>query len=508
MRAILSVSDKAGLVEFAQGLAGLGWELFSTGGTQRALEQGGVAVAGVSRLTGFPEILDGRVKTLHPAVHAGILARRGEPRHRAELAQHGLGTLDLIAVNLYPFLQTVARPGVALEEALENIDIGGPTLIRAAAKNFPDVIVVVDPSDYSTVLERLRGKGLSLSQRRALARKAFQHCAVYDTAIARYLGVGDESFPEELSFALRKAQALRYGENPHQQAAFYREVVPGSPTASIATARQVWGKELSFNNILDADAAWTTVVDFPMPSVAIVKHTNPCGLAHHASLIQAYRGALAGDPVSAFGGIVACNVPIDGEAAQEMAKTFFEIIIAPGFSPEALKVLQAKKDLRLLQLPAQSPGAELDVRRVTGGFLVQTPDMDQEDSGTWKLVTSREPSPQERPDMEFAWKAVRHIKSNAIAVARGGRMLGMGAGQPNRVNSVELALKLAGAEARGAALASDAFFPFPDSIERAASAGITAIVEPGGSLRDSEVIAAAERVGISLLFTGKRHFRH
>ncbi len=508
MRAILSVSDKTGLVEFAKGLSGLGWEMFSTGGTQRSLEQGGVAVTGVSKLTGFPEILDGRVKTLHPVVYAGILARRGEPSHRQELAKLGLGTIDLVAVNLYPFLETVARPDVGQDEALENIDIGGPTMIRAAAKNFPDVVVLVDPKDYGLVLERLKGKGLSLEDRKQLARKAFQHVAVYDTAIARYLGVGSGPFTQELSFGLRKAQELRYGENPHQQGAFYTEVVPGAASDGIGTAKQLWGKELSFNNILDADAAWTTVIDFPAPSVAIVKHTNPCGLGHHQSLAEAYRRALAGDPVSAFGGIVAANVPLDAETAREMAKTFYEIVIAPSYSPEALKLLQGKKDLRLLELPARTPPANLDVRRVTGGFLVQTPDTEDDDPGTWKLVTSREPLPQERKDMVFAWKAVRHIKSNAIAVAKGDRMLGMGAGQPNRVNSVELALKLAGDESKGAALASDAFFPFPDSIERAAGAGIVTVVEPGGSVRDDEVIAAAERHGMSLMFTGRRHFRH
>ncbi|MBI2918488.1 MAG: bifunctional phosphoribosylaminoimidazolecarboxamide formyltransferase/IMP cyclohydrolase [Chloroflexi bacterium] len=508
MRAILSVSDKTGLLDFAGGLSGLGWEVFSTGGTQRSLEQGGVAVASISKLTGFPEILDGRVKTLHPAVHAGILARRGEPRHQQELARLGLVTIDLVAVNLYPFVETVAKPNVGLDEALENIDIGGPTLVRASAKNFPGVIVVVDPRDYGLVLERLKGDGLSLDERKALARKAFQHVAVYDTAIARYLGTGSAPFSEELSFGLRKVQELRYGENPHQKAAFYQEVAPGVAADGIGVARQLWGKELSFNNILDADAAWTTVVDFPAPAVAIIKHTNPCGLAYHPQLVEAYRGALAGDPVSAFGGIAACNTHLDAETAREMARTFYEIIIAPGYSPEALAILQAKKDLRLLELPAKPPAANLDVRRVSGGMLVQTPDTDEDDPSTWRLVTSREPSPQERRDMVFAWKAVRHIKSNAIAVAKGDRMLGMGAGQPNRVNSVELALKLVGAGARGAALASDAFFPFPDSIERAASAGIAAVVEPGGSVRDDEVIAAAERLGISLMFTGRRHFRH
>ncbi|MEE9325425.1 MAG: bifunctional phosphoribosylaminoimidazolecarboxamide formyltransferase/IMP cyclohydrolase [Dehalococcoidia bacterium] len=508
MRAIISVSDKRGVVDFARGLSTLGVEIFSSGGTQRALEEGGLAVKSVSELTGFPEILDGRVKTLHPAVHGGILARRDIPQHLAQLAERGIRTIDMVVVNLYPFVETVSREGVTLEEALENIDIGGPTLIRAAAKNFPHVLVVVDSSDYSLLLEEMSGGEVGLELRKRLAQKAFQHVALYDTAIARYLNVDEDALPLELTAGLVKLQSLRYGENPHQSAAFYKDVL--AKEGGIPSAKQLWGKELSFNNILDADAAWRVVTDFDDPTVAIIKHTNPCGLASHEDLGEAYRRALAGDPVSAFGGIVAINRPLTLEAAEEIAKTFYEIILAPDYAPQALERLKRKKDLRILSMAstAAEKGASLEYRRVAGGFLVQTPDDASEDPAQWKPVTQRHPTPQELADLAFAWRAAKHVKSNAIVIAKDGALLGMGAGQPNRVVSVHLALRRAEERAKGAVLASDAFFPFADGVELAGEGGVTAIVQPGGSIRDQEVIDEANKHNIAMVFTGTRHFRH
>lgn len=510
MRAILSVYDKRGLVPFAQGLQGLGYELFSTGGTFRSLAEAGVSVKSVEEMTGFPEILEGRVKTLHPAVHGGILARRDLPSHMSQLREKGIQPIDLVAVNLYPFRETVAKPSVALEEALENIDIGGPTMIRAAAKNFPQVVVVVDPEDYTPVLEGLRRGNLDLATRRRLAQKAFQHVASYDTLVAQYLRQAEAGFPEALTIAMEKLYDLRYGENPHQEAAFYGEEVAGRKGPwGIAAAQQLGGKELSYNNILDADAAWRVVSDFAEPTIAIIKHNNPCGLASHSNLVEAYRRALAGDPVSAFGGIVAANHPLDLATAQEIGETFYEIVIAPGYQGEALEHLRRKRDLRLLLLePKQAQGAKLQIRHVEGGFLVQTPDRLPEGQLSLRTVTRREATAVELDDLLFAWKVVRHIKSNAIVLAKDKAMLGMGAGQPNRVVSVELALKRAGEQARGSVLASDAFFPFPDSIELAASGGVTAAIQPGGSIRDKEAIEAADRHGMAMLFTGERHFLH
>ncbi|MBI4328486.1 MAG: bifunctional phosphoribosylaminoimidazolecarboxamide formyltransferase/IMP cyclohydrolase [Chloroflexi bacterium] len=518
LRALLSVSDKAGLPEFARELSSLGWEIYSTGGTERALREAGISVRSVSDLTGFPEILSGRVKTLHPRVHGGILARRDDPSHQRQLQEHGILTIDLVAVNLYPFVETVSRPGVPLDEALEQIDIGGPTLLRAAAKNFPSVLVLVDPADYMPVLGRLRREGLvSLEERRRLARKAFQHVALYDTAVSRYLArdmgaanLNDEALEllAETTIALRRVQELRYGENPHQRGAFYEELVPGRPREGALAAVQLHGRELSFNNVLDADAAWAVVCDFPeAPTVAIVKHTNPCGLASHAGLAEAYRRALTGDPVSAYGGIVALNRPLDLLTAEEINKTFYEIVLAPSFEPEALALLQRKRNLRLLQMgEPTSPTPALDIRRVRGGLLLQTPDRGE--MGEWRTVTDRAPTEAELADLRFAWKAARHIKSNAIVLAKDRTLRGMGAGQPNRLVSVELALARAGESARGSVLASDAFFPFADGLEAAARGGITAAVQPGGSVRDDEVIAAANTHGVAMVFTGVRHFRH
>jgi len=514
MRAIVSVSDKAGVTDFAKGLSQLGFEVFSTGGTKKALAEAEVPVKSVSEITGFPEILDGRVKTLHPAVHGGILARRDLPAHIAELAKNKIETIDLVAVNLYPFVQTVAKEKVTLDDALENIDIGGPTLIRAAAKNFPSVIVVVDPADYQPVLEKLRGGGLDLAERKRLAQKAFQHVAVYDTAIAQYLGQDMEGFPEEMTIALKKRSGLRYGENPHQQAAFYAEQRVGAKQdTGITWAKQLWGKELSFNNILDADAAWGVVTNFSAPTVAIIKHTNPCGLASHNDIAEAYRRALSGDPVAAFGGIVASNRAINAATAKEISQTFYEIVIAPDYEAEALKILKRKKDLRLLtaELPPDYGKASvsyLDFRKVKGGFLVQSSDSVPENSINLKTVTKRKPIKPEIEDLLFAWRAVKHIKSNAIVLVKDKTLLGMGAGQPSRIVSAQIAMERAGEKMAGSVLASDAMFPFPDVVEAAAAGRVTAIIQPGGSIRDEDSIKVADEHNIAMVFTGMRHFRH
>ena len=513
MKAIISVSDKTGVLDFARGLAELGFEVYSTGGTHHALTEADVAVASVSKLTGFPEILDGRVKTLHPAVHGGILARRDQPSHLEELAKSGIAAIDLVAVNLYPFVQTVTKPGVSLDDALENIDIGGPTMIRAAAKNFPHVLVVVDPADYGRLLDLLRAGVVPLEERRRLALKAFQHVASYDTAIAQYLRVEEAALPEQLTLSLTKLFDLRYGENPHQRGAVYREnsVLWGGQTWGIVAAEQLHGKELSYNNFLDADAAWRAALDFAEPTAVVVKHTNPCGLACHQDLTEAYRRALSGDPVSAYGGIVAVNRELTGEAAEEIGKTFYEIVIAPAFSEEALTILQKKKDLRILQLDEKTAAgcaSALEYRCVSGGFLVQQPDAYLDDAIELQVVTKRPPSEQEMANLRFAWKVVKHVKSNAIVIVKDRTLLGMGAGQPNRVTSVHLALRRAEVRASGAVLASDAFFPFPDGVELAADGGITAVIQPGGSIRDQKVIEAADARGMAMVFTGIRHFRH
>ncbi len=514
MRAIISVSDKAGVADFAQSLSQLGFEVFSTGGTKKALTEAKVPVKSVSEITGFPEILDGRVKTLHPAVHGGILARRDLPAHMEELVKNNIAAIDLVAVNLYPFVQTVSKGGVNLDEALENIDIGGPTMIRAAAKNFPAVIVLVDPADYQPVLEKLRQGGVDLAERKRLAQKAFQHVAIYDTAISQYLGQDAEALPEEMTVALKKRYGLRYGENPHQQAAFYSEQRVGAKQDSGVTwAEQLWGKELSFNNILDADAAWGAATDFSAPTVAIIKHTNPCGLASHDDMAEAYRRAFSGDPVAAFGGVIAANRAISAAAAKEISPTFYEIVIAPGYEAEALEILKRKKDLRILvaDLPpdyGKAPVGYLDFRKVKGGFLVQSSDSVPENSVSLKTVTKREPTQAEIGDLLFAWRAVKHIKSNAIVLAKDKTLLGMGAGQPSRIVSAQIAREKAGEKSVGSVLASDAMFPFPDVVEAAAAAGVTAIIQPGGSIRDEDSIKAADEHNIAMVFTGMRHFRH
>ena len=514
MRAVISVSDKTGVVEFARDLSKLGFEVFSTGGTKKALAEAKVPVKSISEITGFPEILDGRVKTLHPAVHGGILARRDLPAHMAQLAENKIKTIELVAVNLYPFVQTVSKEGVTLEEALENIDIGGPTMIRASAKNFPGVIVVVDPADYNPIIEKLKQGEIGIDERKRLAQKAFQHVAVYDTAIAQYLWQDMEGFPEEMTVAMKKRYGLRYGENPHQQAAFYAELRVGAKhDTGITWAKQLWGKELSFNNILDSDAAWGVVTDFSAPTVAIIKHTNPCGLASHEDIVEAYRRALSGDTVAAFGGIVASNRAINLAAAKEISQTFYEIIIAPEYEPKALELLKRKKDLRILlaELPPAygvSHEGYLDFRRVKGGFLVQSSDSLAEDSVRLNTVTKRKPTKAEVAYLLFAWRAVKHIKSNAIVLAKDKTLVGMGAGQPSRIVSAQIARDKAGEKAAGSVLASDAMFPFPDVVELAAATGVTAIIQPGGSIRDEDSVKAADAHNIAMVFTGERHFRH
>ena len=508
MRALISVYDKSGVVEFASRVAGAGYELVSTGGTHRTLtEEGGLSVRQVADITGSPEILDGRVKTLHPVIHGGLLARRESPEQMAELAAHGIETIDLVVVNLYPFVATISRPDVTLDDALENIDIGGPTMLRAAAKNFPSVAVVVDPEDYGWVADKLSGDGLTDDDRRGLAAKAFRHVSQYDAAVTSYLTAEtDESLPSRLTISLEKVSELRYGENPHQTGALYAPA--GTALSGMAGATQLHGRELSYNNLMDADAAWRTVSDFAEPTVAVVKHNNPCGLASRDSIAEAYHLAYEGDTVSAFGGIVAVNRTLDVAMAQAMDPIFYEVVIGPGYDDDALAILQRKRNLRILTIGPASAGAALEIRPLSGGMLVQGTDDILEDPAGWHTVTEREPSASEGQDLAFAWKAAKHIKSNAIVFAKERALVGMGAGQPNRVVSVHLSQRIAGEKARGAVLASDAFFPFPDNIELAAEAGVTAIVQPGGSVRDEEVIAAADKGGLAMVFTGVRHFRH
>lgn len=513
MRALLSVSNKDGLLDFARGLVELGCDIISTGGTERTLREAGVPVTPVSTVTGFPEILDGRVKTLHPAIHGGLLARRNVPEHMAALEGHGITPIDLVAINLYPFAETIARDGVTLEEATEQIDIGGPAMIRAAAKNFASVTVVVDPADYATVLAELRAGQIGSERRRALAARAFAHVAAYDTLIADYLRGAPASaeFPEQFTVGGEKVQDLRYGENPHQRAAAYKRLSAHGGPSGILDGEQLHGKELSFNNLLDADAAWSAIRAFEAPAVSIIKHTIPCGLAVRPNLADAFAKALEGDPVSAFGGIVALNRPVDDETAKHMAEVFFEVVIAPGFTEGAIETLGKRKNLRLLRMPERTVNSDAspwDVRVITGGLLVQDADTRPDATDQWRVVTKRQPSEQEWRDLRFAWKVARHVKSNAIVIAKDESLLGVGSGQPNRLESVRIASKLAGEAAQGAVLASDAFFPFPDGVEAGLRAGVTAIVQPGGSVRDEAVIAAADAAGATMVFTGTRHFRH
>jgi phosphoribosylaminoimidazolecarboxamide formyltransferase/IMP cyclohydrolase len=509
VRAIISVSNKSGVVDFASGLKELDIEIFSTGGTKKSLEAAGVKVHSISELTGFPEILDGRVKTLHPAVHGGILARRDLPRHLSQLRQNGIELIDMVVINLYPFVETVTKAEVSLDEALENIDIGGPSMIRSAAKNFASVLVLVDPGDYDAILRKLRHGNPDLRYRKRLAQKAFQHVALYDTAIAQYLN--EEVFPGEMTIALSKARSLRYGENPHQKAAFYIEQNVKERPDGLSSLEQLGGPEISFNNLLDLDAALNVLADFSGPAIAIMKHNNSCGLASHNDLAEAYRRALTGDPVAAFGGIVASNRIINLAAAKEIDKSHYDAIVAPGYQKKALELLRRKESLRLAKIAPYRPSSvksQLDFRRVRGGFLAQTPDTLTKPELKPRVVSKRQPSEPELSNLLFAWKAVKGVKSNAVVIAKDQTLLGMGAGQPSRVVSVELALKKAGKRAKGSVLASDAFFPFPDGPELAIKHAVTAIIQPGGSVRDEEVIALANKYNVAMVFTGVRHFRH
>jgi phosphoribosylaminoimidazolecarboxamide formyltransferase / IMP cyclohydrolase len=514
-QALISVSDKSGVVELAQALTAAGVRLLSTGGTAKLLQQSGIAVTEVSDHTGFPEMLDGRVKTLHPKVHGGLLARRDLPAHMQAIAEHGIGTIDLLVVNLYPFQQTVARPDCPLDEAIENIDIGGPAMLRAAAKNWGGVAVVVDPADYGRVLDDVRNHGaVAEALRFELACKAFSHTAGYDGAIANYLtsvradGTRD-AYPDILSLQFEKLQSMRYGENPHQSAAFYRDVEAAAGT--LGHYRQLQGKELSFNNVADADAAWECVKTFEEPACVIVKHANPCGVATGSDALDAYRLAFETDPTSAFGGIIAFNQPLDGKAAEQVARQFVEVVIAPGYSADALQVFSAKQNVRLLEIALARASNRIDIKRVGGGVLVQSPDERDLTLDDLRVVTKRKPSDDELRDLLFAWRVGRFVKSNAIVFCGGGRTLGVGAGQMSRIDSARIAaIKAAnaGLSLSGSVVASDAFFPFRDGLDVVVDAGAKAVIQPGGSVRDDEVIAAADERGVAMVFTGVRHFRH
>ncbi|HEY3330258.1 MAG TPA: bifunctional phosphoribosylaminoimidazolecarboxamide formyltransferase/IMP cyclohydrolase [Capsulimonadaceae bacterium] len=518
-RALLSVSDKAGLVDLARVLVELGVELLSTGGTSTALAAAGLPVTAVSDVTQFPEMLEGRVKTLHPAIHGGLLADRSKPEHMAKIAEHGILPIDLVVINLYPFAATVAKPDVTREEAIENIDIGGPSMVRSAAKNHAAVAVVTSPDDYPALIAELRANNGEVSEqlRRDLAAKAYAHTGAYDATIAAYLRKDDIGFPDTLPLAFTKVQDLRYGENPHQKAAFYRQ--DGYNLPGVATATKLHGKELSFNNIYDLNGAYELAQDFAheaKPFAAVVKHTNPCGAALGATLAEAFTQARATDPISAFGGILALTRTVDAATAEAITapQTFFEAIIAPGYDDDAFKILTTKKkwgaNLILLQTPNRDAyiDSQWDLKRVTGGLLVQSPDTKQADPNALENATRRGPSSEELVDLLFAWKIVKHVKSNAIVIAKDGQLLGVGAGQMNRVQSVRLAVAQAGDKAKGAALASDAFFPFDDGPEAAGKAGITSIIQPGGSVKDADSIAMADQYNIAMVLTRARHFRH
>lgn len=512
-RAILSVTDKTGLVDFARKLSALGIELISTGGTAKLLRDSGIPVKDISDLTGFPEMLDGRVKTLHPKVHGGILHRRDDPKHVAAVQQHGIQPIDMVVVNLYAFEKTAAKPEVKFEELIENIDIGGPSMIRSAAKNFHDIAIVTSPADYDAIADELQKENGSLSQSTKWrhAQKAFATTAAYDSAIANTLErispdkvdlQSDTGFPATLRFQFYKTIDLRYGENPHQNAAMYSD---GSGKG-VANAHQLQGKELSYNNIVDLQAAWDLAQEFEEPVVAIIKHTNPCGTATGKTLAEAYKRALECDPVSAFGGVIGVNRPVDLAAAEEMHKLFLEVIAAPGFDEAAKEKFASKKNLRLVQvIPASQKWI---LKNVSGGMLVQDNDTRALADADLKVVTRRPPTPEETRALLFAWRVCKHVKSNAIVYARDGQSVGVGAGQMSRVDAAKIGAMKAQLPLKGTVAASDAFFPFPDGVEEIARAGATAIIQPGGSQRDPEVIEAADRLGLAMLFTGVRHFRH
>jgi phosphoribosylaminoimidazolecarboxamide formyltransferase/IMP cyclohydrolase len=513
-RALISLTDKTGAREFAQGLREFGIEILSTGGTAKLLREAGVPVSDVAEVTGFPEMLDGRVKTIHPRIAGGVLAIRSNAEHMQALAEHKIPTIDMVVVNLYAFEKVAAREGIEVPELIENIDIGGPTLIRAASKNYQDVAVVVSPDDYTAILDEMRASGgsLTLATHWNLAKKAFRLTADYDRAISARLArieIEDGRFedrkldlPPVLDLRAGLALPLRYGENPHQAAALYSDRRSG-----IAGAKQLHGKELSYNNLVDLDAAWQLALEFDSPAAAIIKHTNPCGCAEGASQVESYRRAFECDPVSAYGGVLAFNRPLDDETALEISKTFIEAIAAPDYSAKALAILSAKKNLRLLQVTNPAPDP-LVIKSIGGGFLAQTPDLHKLDRTQAQVKTGRAPSDEEWAALEFGWKVVKHIKSNAILFTRAGQTVGVGAGQMSRVDSVKVAAMRAVLPLKGTVLASDAFFPFADGIEEAAKHGITAVIQPGGSVRDQDVIDAANRLGLAMVFTGVRHFRH
>jgi phosphoribosylaminoimidazolecarboxamide formyltransferase / IMP cyclohydrolase len=515
-QALISVSNKAGAVVFARALQRSGVAILSTGGTAKLLSEAGITVTEVADYTGYPEMLDGRVKTLHPKIHAGILARREDPLHMAALREAGAEAIDLVVVNLYPFGETVARPGCSLEDAIENIDVGGPAMVRAAAKNYSGVAVATDPHDYQVILAELQANdgSLGLATRFRLARQAFAHTAAYDGAISNYLSAIDETgaqtpFSATLNLQITKMQDLRYGENPHQQAALYRDALP--PAGSLARYRQLQGKELSYNNIADADAAWECVKGFAAPACVIVKHANPCGVAEAAGLDEAYAAAFATDPTSAFGGIIAFNGPVDATVARSISKQFVEVLIAPAFDAGALEVLAAKQNIRVLEVSLHHGIAGLDFKRIGGGFLVQSPDARNVGPADIRVATKRAPTAQEQTDLLFAWRVAKYVKSNAIVFCGQRRTLGIGAGQMSRVDSTRIAVLKAGnagLSLSGAVVASDAFFPFRDGVDVLAESGAKAVIQPGGSVRDEEVIAAANEHGIAMLLTGVRHFRH
>jgi phosphoribosylaminoimidazolecarboxamide formyltransferase/IMP cyclohydrolase len=512
-RALISVSDKTGVIDMAKGLAALGAEVLSTGGTAKALREAGVAVTDVAAYTGSPEILDGRVKTLHPKIHGGLLGRRGVPDHVKQMQQHGIGNIDVVVVNLYPFEATIAKPNCPFEEAIENIDIGGPSMLRSAAKNHEDVLVVVDPSDYTRVLEAVKAGSVTPALRRELAMKVFQHTARYDSLIAGYLEKqvqGSEvKFPAMLSLQFERVETLRYGENPHQQGAFYRELHAKEP--AVSRGKILHGKAMSYNNFLDANSALELVKEFDQTAVAIIKHNNPCGCALGATPVEAYVKARATDPVSAFGGVLAFNRPVDLAAAKEITSTFVEVVIAPAFTEEALAELKRKKDLRLLDVgPLSKATAEgYDLKKLVGGLIVQDRDLGViKDIKALAVPTARKPTEEEYAACAFAWVVCKHVKSNAIIYGRPGEIVGIGAGQMSRVDSVKLAAMKAQSSVKGCVMASDAFFPFRDGIDAAAEAGITCVIQPGGSIRDPEVTKAVDEHGMAMILTGMRHFRH
>jgi phosphoribosylaminoimidazolecarboxamide formyltransferase/IMP cyclohydrolase len=509
-RALVSVSDKTGLVEFCRELAGFGVEIVSTGGTAKALADAGLAVRPIDDLTGFPEMMDGRVKTLHPKVHGGLLADRSKPEHMRQAEAHGIEMIDMVVVNLYPFEATVAKPDVTLSDAIENIDIGGPSMLRSAAKNHASVAVICNPVEYDSVLAEMRANGgaTTLETRVRLAREVFRTTSGYDAAIYHYLA-GEDEFPSDLRLRLHKVQGLRYGENPHQRAAFYRN--SDAPEHTLARAEQLHGKELSYNNILDTDAAWSAVREFEQPGCVIVKHTNPCGAAVAHGVVEAYAKAYSSDPISAYGGVMAFNRPVTLGVAEAISerKQFVEVIIAPDYDTDALAFLEEKKNIRLLRTGGVgSAGSGVEMRSVEGGMLVQTSDMVAEDMHGFTVPTKRQPTDAEWAQLLFAWKVAKSVKSNAILLAKDFETVGVGAGQMSRVDSAKIAVEKAGDKAVGAVAASDAYMPFPDSLEVCAAAGVTAVIQPGGSIRDDEAIAAADAAGLAMVFTGFRHFRH